>query len=56
MNWTALGAIGELVGAIAVLVTLIYFAIQIRNIQGASSANSLSVTDQAETLGATRSM
>jgi hypothetical protein len=30
MNWDALGAIGETVGAIAVVVTLAYFAIQLR--------------------------
>ena len=30
MNWDALGAIAELVGAVAVLLTLIYLAIQIR--------------------------
>ena len=30
MNWDAIGAIGEIVGAIAVVATLIYFAIQMR--------------------------
>ena len=30
MNWDAIGAIGEIVGAIAVLATLIYLALQIR--------------------------
>ncbi|MGK0223063.1 MAG: hypothetical protein ACI9ON_002306 [Limisphaerales bacterium] len=30
MNWDAIGAVGEVVGAIAVLATLFYFAIQIR--------------------------
>ncbi len=30
MNWEALGAIGEIIGATAVLITLIYLAIQIR--------------------------
>lgn len=30
MNWTAVGAIGELVGAAVVVVTLIYLAVQIR--------------------------
>jgi len=30
MNWDALGAIGETVGAIAVVATLAYFAIQLR--------------------------
>ena len=31
MNWNAIGAIGEILGAIAVLVTLIYLARQIRH-------------------------
>ena len=31
MNWDAIGAIGELVGAIGVILTLIYLAIQIRH-------------------------
>ena len=31
MNWDAVGAIGEIVGALAVVVSLIYLAIQIRN-------------------------
>jgi len=30
MNWNAMGAIGELVGAVAVVITLIYLAAQIR--------------------------
>jgi hypothetical protein len=30
MNWDSIGAIGEIVGALAVLATLIYLAIQIR--------------------------
>ena len=30
MNWEAIGAIGELAGAIGVIVTLVYLAIQIR--------------------------
>ncbi len=30
MNWDAIGAIGEILGAIAVLGTLIYLAAQIR--------------------------
>ena len=31
MNWEALGAIGEIVGAIAVIATLGYLAVQIRH-------------------------
>ena len=30
MNWEALGAIGEIVGAVALVVTLGYLALQIR--------------------------
>ena len=30
MNWDALGAIGELIGAVAVILTLLYLAAQIR--------------------------
>ena len=30
MNWEALGAIGEIVGAVAVVLTLGYLAVQIR--------------------------
>jgi len=30
MNWEALGALGEIVGALAVIVTLVYLSIQIR--------------------------
>jgi hypothetical protein len=30
MNWAAIGAIGEIVGAVAVVVTLAYLAIQVR--------------------------
>ena len=31
MNWEAIGAIGEIVGAFAVVVALVYLALQIRN-------------------------
>jgi len=31
MNWDAIGAIGEIIGALAVVVTLIYLAIQTRH-------------------------
>jgi len=30
MNWEAIGAVGEILGAVAVLITLVYLAIQIR--------------------------
>ena len=31
MNWEAIGAVGEILGAIAVVVTLVYLALQIRH-------------------------
>jgi hypothetical protein len=31
MNWDAIGAIGELVGASAVVVTLVYLAVQVKH-------------------------
>lgn len=30
MNWEAVGAFGEIIGALAVLITLIYLSVQIR--------------------------
>ena len=39
MNWEALGAIGELIGAVTVLVTLLYLAKQIRD-----NSNMLSIS------------
>ena len=46
MDWDAIGAIGEITGAIAVLVTLVYLAVQIRQntrifTQGRSSFDEL---------------
>ena len=31
MNWEAIGAIGEIVGALAVVITLVYLSFQLRN-------------------------
>lgn len=39
MNWDALGAVGELVGAGAVVITLAYLAIQIRHSNNQTGAN-----------------
>jgi len=44
MNWDALGAIGELVGATAVLVTLIYLAVQVRQARKMQLAESIRAT------------
>ena len=48
MNWEAIGAIGEVFGAIAVLATLIYFSIQIRNMQAASIADAFSRSEEGD--------
>jgi hypothetical protein len=40
MNWDAIGAIGEVVGAVAVFATLLYLAIQIRQNTAQSRASS----------------
>jgi hypothetical protein len=39
MNWDALGAIGEIVGAAAVIVTLIYLAKQVKQSVGMARAS-----------------
>ena len=41
MNWEAIGAIGEIVGAVAVLVTLIYLATQVRQAQRVARAQNV---------------
>lgn len=43
MNWEAIGTIAEIVGALAVVVTLAYLAVQIRD--GARASRSAAVTD-----------
>ena len=40
MNWEAVGAIGEIVGSIAVIATLVYLATQVRYAKLAASDNS----------------
>jgi hypothetical protein len=47
MNWEAVGAVGEILGAIAVLVTLIYLATQIKQHTLATRAvtNSMGASD-----------
>ena len=37
MNWEAIGAIGEIVGAVAVVLTLAYLAIQVRHAKEAAA-------------------
>jgi len=43
MNWDAIGAIAELVGAIAVVGTLFYLAVQVRHSKDATEANTRSL-------------
>ena len=50
MNWEAIGSTGELIGAFAVVITLIYVGIQVRHSAGAvrsAAANDASVALQA---------
>jgi hypothetical protein len=48
MNWDAAGAVGEIAGAIAVVLTLFYFSLQIRNMQSTSRAESTSRSAEGE--------
>ena len=41
MNWEAAGAVGEIIGALAVFITLVYLAVQIRQNTGAVRAAAL---------------
>jgi hypothetical protein len=43
MNWDAIGAVGEMIGALAVVVTLAYLALQVRASTKESEANHFSV-------------
>ena len=47
MNWDAMGAIAEAFGAIAVITTLVYLAVQVRHLK--SELHMSSLKDQAET-------
>jgi hypothetical protein len=46
MNWDAIGAVGESVGALAVLVTLIYLAIQVRHAIRSQQADAIRANRQ----------
>ena len=41
MNWEAIGAIGEVLGALAVVITLIYLAVQVRQARMAQRLDSV---------------
>jgi hypothetical protein len=47
LNWEAIGAIGEIVGAAAVVVTLIYLALQVRLSREATLAHTRSLRSSA---------
>ena len=47
MNWEALGAVGELVGAVGVVATLVYLALQIRQNTSATKTASFQATTDA---------
>ena len=49
MNWEAIGAIAESVGALGIIVTLAYLAIQIRQSSRASTANTRAVEASTST-------
>ena len=54
MNWDAIGAIGQVIGSVAVLVTLVYLAIQVRHAQEQSKRaidETRHMADQARLLG-----
>ena len=48
MNWDAVGAIGEVVGALAVVATLICFSIQIRSTQASVRGDAVSRAQETE--------
>lgn len=48
MNWDAIGAVGEIAGAVAVIATLIYFSMQIRGLQADSYAELLTRVEEGE--------
>jgi len=48
MNWDAIGAIAEAVGAVGVIVSLLYLAVQIR--QGAKTAEGVAYRDASATI------
>ena len=43
MNWDAIGAIAELIGAIAVVLTLVYLAVQVRHSKESLDANTSAI-------------
>jgi len=52
MNWEALGAIAELLGAIGVIATLVYLSIQVKVGRDATEANTLQLKQNEKTAAA----
>ena len=52
MNWDAIGAVGEIIGALAVFVTLVYLAQQIR--QNTKAVNSAALDSTINTISLVR--
>lgn len=52
MNWDAIGAVGEIIGALAVFITLIYLALQIR--QNTRAVNSSALDSTVNTISIAR--
>jgi K+ transporter len=44
MNWDAIGAVGEMIGALALVVTIAYLALQVRASTNESEGNAFTVT------------
>ena len=52
MNWEAIGAVGELVGAAGIIVTLLYLSFQVRqNSKLSMAATRTALADGAQRLG-----
>ena len=44
MNWEAIGAVAEIIGAAAVMISLVYLAVQIRHTVRRTAADNLQST------------
>ena len=51
MNWEAIGALGEIIGATAVFGTLLYLAIQIKQVRSELHISSLRETNHMASSG-----
>ena len=52
MNWEAIGAIGEIIGALAVFITLVYLALQIK--QNTNAVHSAALDSTVNTISVAR--